>query len=134
MQSAGIGIVVAIVAVIITYFIGDAVSGPLRALGPDGEMADVPLAGGIIGTVLGGLVGTLIAFLLRNRGNGVNIFLGICAVALVLYGLYAISAADTLTTGIWLNVMHIAAAVPIVGSLMQWMNSRVPATGQAVAA
>lgn len=124
LRSAATGIVAAIVAVVVVYFIADAASGPLMATGPDGEMAEVPVAGAMIATIIGGLVGVLIAFLVRNLSRAVEIFVGICIVALVLYGVFAIAQADSLATGVWLNVMHIAAAVPIVGLLARWLDVR----------
>jgi hypothetical protein len=123
-RTAIIGSVIGLIAVIVVFLIADAISGPLMANDPSGEMADVPLGGAIFGVVIGALVGTGLAFLLRNAGNAANIFSGICLVALVLYGIYAFVQADDAVTGIWLNVMHIAAAVPIAGLLDVWLQNR----------
>lgn len=124
LRSAALGIVAALVAVVIVYLIADAASGPLIAAQPGSDAAEIPLGGAMFSTVVGGLVGTAIAFLSDRTSRPVEIFVGICVVALVLYGLVALSAAEDTATGIWLNVMHIAAAVPIVGLLAQWLRGR----------
>ncbi len=125
LRSAGMGIVAAVVAVVIVYLIADGASGPLLAEQPGSDgPEEVPLGGAIFATVIGGLVGTAIAFLAGRTGRPVEIFVGICVVGLILYGLFALTAADDPTTGIWLNVMHIAAAIPIVGSLVRWLQAR----------
>lgn len=127
LRSAVVGIVAAVGAVVITFFIADLISGPLMATQPgaDGPQ-DVPLGGAVFGTVIGGLVGTVLAVVIARLKGAVPIFLLVCLVGLVLYGWFALSAAETQSTGIWLNVMHIAAAVPIVGQLTRWISSRPP--------
>lgn len=124
-KSAGIGIVAAVIAVLIVFLIADAASGPLRAEQPGGGgVDDIPLGGALFGTVIGGLVGTAIAAVAARLGRSVEVFLGACVVGLILYGLFALSSADNTSTGIWLNVMHLVAAVPIVGLLARWLQSR----------
>lgn len=122
--------VAAVVAVVVVFLIADAASGPLLAEQPGGDgVEEVPLGGAVFGTVIGGLVGTGLAVLASRTSRSVELFAGICVVALVLYGLFALSAADDTTTGIWLNVMHIAAAVPIVGLLARWLRERQSSPG-----
>lgn len=124
-RNAAMGVLAAVIAVVIVYLIADAVSGPLLATPPGGDAAEeVALGGAIFGTVVGGIVGAAIAFLSGRMSRSVEIFVGICVVALVLYGLFALSAAEDSATGIWLNIMHIAAAVPIVGLLVRWLQGR----------
>ncbi|MEL7156396.1 MAG: DUF6069 family protein [Actinomycetota bacterium] len=126
LRSALMGTVVAVVAVVIVFLVADAASGPLLATQPGGDVPEeVPLGGAIFGTILGGLVGTGLAALSRRTPRPVPVFVGICVVGLVLYGIQALTAADTTGTGLWLNVMHIAAAVPIVGSLTLWLQARI---------
>lgn len=128
LRSTGAGTAAALVAVVITFFIADAVSGPLMANDPSGELAEVPFAGAIIGTVLGGVIGMAITFAVRKRGNPVTVFGVICVVGLIAYGAYAVSAAGTTSTAVWLNVMHLVAAIPIVGSLVNWLQHEGSAT------
>ena len=125
LRSAVAGMVVAVIAVVVVYVIADAASGPLLATPPGGDSAEeIPLGAAIVATVIGGLVGIGVAFLSGRTSRPVEIFVGICLAALVLYGLFALSAADSTTTGIWLNVMHVSAAVPIVTLLARWLRGR----------
>ena len=125
LRNAGVGIVAAVGAVVITFFIADIISGPLMATQPGADGAqEVPLAGAAISTLIGGVVGTVLAFMTSRTARATLLFLAICVVGLVLYGLLAWSAAETTSTGVWLNVMHLAAAVPIVGKLTQWLQAQ----------
>ena len=125
LRSAIVGIVAAVIAVVVVFLIADAASGPLLATQPGGDVAEeVPLGAAIFGTIVGGVFGTALAYLSGRTPRPVEVFVGICVVALVLYGLFALSAADDTATGIWLNVMHIAAAIPIVGLLARWLQGR----------
>ncbi len=125
LRSGFVGIVAAVGAVVITFFIADVVSGPLLASQPgaDGPQ-EVPLGGAVVGTVIAGVVAIVLAYITSRMKRSTAIFLLICVVGLVLYGLFAWSAADSQSTGIWLNVMHIAAAVPIVGQLTRWVSGQ----------
>ena len=132
LRRAATGIVIAVGAVVITFFIADLISGPLMATQPGADAAEeVPVAGAAIGTIFGGLVGMVLAFAASRIAWSTVVFVGVCLVALVLYGLFAWSAADTQSTGVWLNVMHLAAAVPIMGQLIRWLGEQpapTPAT------
>lgn len=120
LKSGAIGIVVAVVAVAITFLIGDAVSGPFMTTQPGSDVAEEAMIGGALGfTVFFGLIGIGIAALTKRFSNPAKVFLTICVVALVIYGVFPFLAADEVSTAIWLNVMHIAAAVPIVGMLVR---------------
>jgi uncharacterized membrane protein len=108
--------------VAVVYFIADAVSGPLTVTPPGGDgVEEVPISAAVTFTVLGGLVGVVLALLSTRLKRSVNVFTGICLVSLVLYGIAPFGAAESTSTAIWLNVMHLAAAIPIVGMLRQWL-------------
>ena len=118
-KTAGIGIVAAVIGVVITFLIADAISGPLLVT-PAGsdtpEETTVFLAA--IFTVVGGIVGLGLAVLCRRfLSNPAAAFVGICVVGLILYGILPFAAAEEVATAVWLNVMHLVAAVPIVGGL-----------------
>ena len=126
-RNAALGTVMALVAVAITYFIADAISGPLIATGPDGELAEIPLGAAIFATVIGGIVGTVLALLVRKRAaKAATVFPSISAVALVLYGIFAAVQADSASTAVWLNILHIVAAIPIIGSLVNGLQQGGP--------
>ena len=123
MKAAGTGTSGAVVFVIAVWFVADAASGPILADNPDGDLAEVRLAGAIIATIIGGILGTGLAFLLRGRARGERRFLNICGALLIVYGAWAFSQAEDLVTGIWLNVMHLAAAAPIIDQLRRWLRT-----------
>ena len=79
MKAAGTGTLGAVVFVIAVWFVADAASGPILADNPDGDLAEVRLAGAIIATIIGGILGTGLAFLLRGRARGERRFLNISA-------------------------------------------------------
>ena len=124
LKATGTGIVGAVVFVTLVFVAADASSGPLLVESPDGELAQVAFAGAIVFTILGGIVGAGIARVLRGRARAERRFLNICAGFLIVYGAYAFNQAVDLTTGVWLNVMHLAAAAPIVDQLRRWLRGR----------
>ena len=120
MLKAGvIGIVLAVIGVAVTILVGDAVSGPLLVTPPGGEAPEeVSIGLGAFSTVFGGLFGTGIAAVCKRfLSNPVAAFLGICAVGLIVYAILPFTAAESTSTALWLNAMHLVAAVPIVGLL-----------------
>lgn len=126
MLKAGIlGTIAAVVAVVITFFIADAASGPMLVTAAGSDVAEeAPMVGAIMFTVLGGVIGLAIAALTKRfLGNPVPAFLGICLVGLIVFGIFPFTAAEETATAIWLNVMHVVAAIPIVGMLTQAMQS-----------
>lgn len=115
-----IGTVAAVVAVIVVFLIADAASGPLRVTPPGGDaVEDLAIGQAIVATLVGGVVGTGLAALLRRFGRSATAFLAVCVVGLALYAIAPFTAAEETATAIWLNVMHLAAAVPIVGLLVR---------------
>jgi hypothetical protein len=127
-KAAGVGIVAAVVGVVIMFLIADALSGPLLVtpVGADSpEETTVVLAA--VFTVVGGIVGLGIAALCKRfLGNPPAAFLGICAVGLTLYAIMPFVAAEEVATAIWLNVMHLVAAAPIMGSLVTELRGPGP--------
>ncbi|MEM9467804.1 MAG: DUF6069 family protein [Actinomycetota bacterium] len=124
MRAAANGIVTAVVFVVAVYFVADAASGPLLVEGSNGGLAEARLVGAVVFTILGGLISAGIAYLLRTRPRAELRFINICAGFLIVSGAWAFSQAHDLTTGIWLNVMHLAAAAPIIDQLRRWLRSR----------
>jgi prolipoprotein diacylglyceryltransferase len=123
-KAAGRGILAAIAFVIATWVVADTSSGPLLVENPDGGLAQARLLAAVVFTVIGGIIGTGIAYVLRNRERGDLRFLNICLGFLIVYGAWAFNQAEDITTGIWLNVMHLAAAAPIIDQLRRWMRAQ----------
>jgi hypothetical protein len=113
------GTVVALVLVAVVYGIAQAANANLLVTGPGVETpAEVPLGNALGVTALGGLVGLGLAVLARRFAPKPRMtFLVVCLVLLVIDGISPFTASDAISTGVWLNAMHLAAAVPIVGSL-----------------
>lgn len=121
------GTIAAVIGVIVTVLIADAVSGPLMVTPPGADAPEeLPMAAAISGTVVGGIAGLILAALSARLlgANAANAFVGICIVGLIGYGAYSFSATEQIATGVWLNVMHVVAAIPIVGLLFQQILKR----------
>lgn len=119
LKAAAFGTVGALIAVAITYLIGDAISGPLMVTPPGGDAPEEVLLGAaLFATVVGAVAGLVLAALSKRfLSNPASAFVGICVLGLVAYGAMTFAAGEDLATGLWLNVMHVAAALPIVGLL-----------------
>ncbi len=117
LTAAVIGTVIAILAAVVVWFIATAISGDLIVTPPGQSMPDrVPVGVMVPSVAVGGVAGLLLAFAISKlASNAATVFVGTCLVALVLYGAYSFIRAEDLATGIWLNVLHIVAAIPIVG-------------------
>ena len=118
-RSGGMVIVAAMVFVTIAYLIADAATGGLWVTPMGGDTPEeIPLGVALFMTVIGGLVGTGFAFVARRFAPRPRVtFVVVCGVALVLFGLMPLTAAEETATGVWLNVVHLSAALPIVGGL-----------------
>ena len=105
----------------VAFFIADAASGPLVVTPPGIDANDLNLAQIVTFSVLGGLVGVGLAVLCTRFARPARTFLIICMVSLMLYGITPFPTSEATSTAIWLNVIHIAAALPIVGLLTLWI-------------
>lgn len=118
LRAGSIGIGMALVLVAIVFFIADSASGPLLVSIPGSETPEeVPIGAALFFTVLGGFIGIGLAWSSGRLRRPRSSFVIICVVALVLYGIQPFTAAEETAAAIWLNVMHVAAAIPIVGML-----------------
>lgn len=125
-KQGGIGIIVALALVLVTYLIADAASGPLLVTQPGSDTPEqVLMAQALLFTVIGGAAGIGLAFVVKRLGRTRTTFVAIAGVALVLYGIVAFTAAEQTSTAIWLNAMHLAAALPIVGLLARSLPERI---------
>lgn len=124
LKASLFGTIGALAAVAVTFLIGDAVSGPLMATSPGADAPEPVLIGAALaGTAVGAVAGIgLAALCKRFLAKPAPVFVGICVVGLIAYGAFSFAASETVSAGVWLNVMHIAAAVPIVGALLQTLS------------
>ncbi len=118
-RAAVVGTIIAVIAVAIVYGIATAVDADLRVTAPGSDTPQtVPIATALVITALGGAVGLLLGVLARRfTPRPALTFLSVCVVLLILDGITPFTASDKASTGIWLNLMHLAAAIPIVGNL-----------------
>ena len=130
-RQGGIGIAVAVVLVLVTYLIADAASGPLLVTQPGSDTPEeVPVGAVLVFTVLGGAIGTGLALVANRFRRPRTTFVTAAGVALLLYGIMPFTAAEATSTAIWLNAMHLAAAVPIIGLLARSLASQRSETAQ----
>lgn len=124
------GTIGGVVAVAVFFFIADGVSGPLMATPPGSDLPEeVALSNSLVSTVLGAVVGLgLFAAIARFAARPVVPFLAICAVGLVLFGVITVDAAETTSAAVWLNILHVVAAIPIVGALVATVDHPTTST------
>lgn len=117
-RNMAIGTALAAVAVAVVFVIAEAISGDLLIAGTgDAAPESPPIGFAIGGTIFFGVIATLFATLLRKFASQPGKIFGIVSVVvLIAYGAFAFGAAEDSTTGIWLNVMHVIGAIPLVGA------------------
>lgn len=134
MKAGAMGIAAALPLVLVVYLVADAVSGPLLVTQPGDDVAEeVPVGAALGFTALGGVVGIGLALVVARRWSA-STFVKICVVGLALYAVMPFVSAEEVATAIWLNVMHVAAAVPIVGLLARAIEQHHERDGSRVAA
>ncbi len=116
--------VLALAGVVGTWLVATGVTGGLvvdQGSGPE----EVGVLAAVGATICG--VGIGLAFLARRfSARPRRTFLAVCAVALAAYGVVPFLVAESAAVAIWLNVLHLVVAVPVVGGL-----ARLPALGEA---
>jgi len=118
-RAATKGTLMGIVLVAIVLLFARALSDDLLVDLPGSDAPqDVTVGATLFNTVLGGIVGTVLAYgANRFAPRPKMTFVAVCVVSLVLYGILPFSAAEETATAVWLNIMHVAVAIPIVGAL-----------------
>ena len=118
--------VAAVVAVTVVFSIAKA-SGDDLIVGPEfgsGEPKELKLWVALIATVIvGGFLGSALAWLTQRFTRQPRVaFLIVGALGLIGYGILAAVRSEATSTALWLNAMHLAAAIPIVGALAYALN------------
>ena len=123
LRTAAAAAIGAVVLGATVFFIASATTDNLLVTPPGGDEAqDVAFADIIVFTLLGGLVGAALAGgVTRFAARPQLTFSVICIVGLLAYGIMPFVAAEEAAAAFWLNAMHVAAAVPIVGGLARWL-------------
>lgn len=121
LRAAALATLTATAGVAVVHVIADA-SGDALLVAPEfgsGQPKRLEIWIAMLATAtLGGGIGTLLATALRRFAARPRLaFVAVCLTGLIAYGILAFVRADATSTGVWLNIMHLAAAVPIVGAL-----------------
>ena len=126
LPTAGIAIIVSVALVSIVFLIAQAATDSLMVTPPGGDgVEEIGLGIVLSSAIIGGIVGTFLAWVLgRFATRPRNTFLAICVVGLLMYGIVPFAAAEQTATAIWLNVMHLSVAIPIVGGLAMYLPDR----------
>ena len=128
LAAFGKAVVAANLAVAAIYAIARATGDQLVTRPEFGSGEPKPLGIAVVlgATTAGALVGVVLS-LSCNRifDRRRQAFVAISVLALVAYGVLAFVRADTAGTAIWLNVMHLGAAIPLVGTLAR-TGERIP--------
>ncbi len=118
---------VATILVLIVYFIAKGSGDELVAvselgIGPPKELNMVVT---VAATIAGGILGMAFAWLARRFTPRPRLaFISVSILGLILYGFLAFGRTDQHSTAIWLNLMHLAAALPISGALAYLIANR----------
>ncbi|HXV94140.1 MAG TPA: DUF6069 family protein [Pseudonocardia sp.] len=131
LRPAAIGTGLALVGVAAVYLVAQAAGAPLT-VATGGSTEEIPLLAALGFTLLGGAAGYGLALLARRFGRPRTVFLTVVVAALVLYGVPPFVAADSTSTAVWLNLMHLVAAAAIVPALARPLPAtRTPAATSA---
>ena len=122
LRPAALGTVLAVVGVVAVHLLATALGDPLT-VNPGGAPQAVPLGAAVLFTVLGGAAGYGLALLARRAGRPRTVFLAVTLVALALFAVPPFGATESVSTALWLNVMHLVAA----GGILPLLARALPA-------
>ena len=115
----------AVALVLVVYLLADATGNDLLVAPEFGSKPakKLELVVALAATVAGGVAGGTLAWLCERLAPKLPVaFVTVCVALLVGYGVLAFARAEENSTAVWLNVMHISAAVPIVGLLARRLH------------
>lgn len=123
---AATSIASALVAVSLGFFIAEMATGGLQISGSGSAVASPVTWANVLGaTSLGGATATAAAYLVgRFTREPRRNFLAICGLGVALYSVVPFIAAETVATAVWLDVLHLTVAVPLVGGLLRYLSDR----------
>lgn len=118
-RAASMATVMAIVLVTIVLLFARAFSGDLLVDTPGSdELQEITVGAAMFSTVLGGIVGAAIAATVWRFARRPRLtFLAVTIVLSILYSIVPFRAADDSAAALWLVVMHVVVAVPVIGAL-----------------
>lgn len=108
----------AVLMVTLAYATAREITGPPVVAGA----GEVTLINTVVFTLIGGMVGATLAYLLGRFARRPRlVFLTTTIIALAGYAVVPFTAANTLSSAIWLNVFHIVVAIPVIGILTRYL-------------
>lgn len=112
---------VAVVLAASAFAVASRAAGPLVVTGT-GEVT----LGNVLGfTILGGTVGAVLAHVAHRFARRPRLtFLAVVLIALAGYAVVPFTAAENLATAVWLNILHLVVAIPVVGALSRYFPAR----------
>jgi len=124
--TAGAAIGAALVLVTLVFLVASAATDNLLVTPPGGDVAEELALGTVLfSTVVGGLIGTALAWAMsRFVPRPQRTFVLVCAVGLALYGIVPFTAAEQASTAVWLNLMHLSVALPVIGGLAKYLPAK----------
>lgn len=115
-----VGTSIAVVLAALVYYLARQEAGALVVAGV-GEVTLVSVVGY---TVLGGTLGAMLAFASRRFARQPRFtFLTVAVIGLAGYAVVPFTAAESLETAIWLNLIHLVVAIPVVGALDRYVST-----------
>lgn len=114
--AAGTGIAVLLAAS--AYLIAQEFADPLIVSGA-GEVTLDNVTGF---TVFGAMIGAALAVAIgRYTRKPRPMFFAVTMIALAGYAVVPFTAAESIETALWLNLLHLVVAVPVIGMLARWL-------------
>jgi hypothetical protein len=133
-RAAAIGTGVAIVLAVAVYLIADASGDPLSiSRTPRGDDYDtLPIAVVIGVTVIAGLASAIVALIARRLSNPLVVYGSVVTIGFLVMLYPPFASAEVRSTTAWLITMHVAAAIPIIGTMTAYLRTSTqdaPASG-----
>lgn len=109
---------IAVLAVAFAYTLAERTAGPLVVTGA-GEVT----LGNVIGfTIFGGTVGAALAYAVGRFARRPRMtFVAVTLIALAGYSVVPFTAAESVGTAIWLNILHLVVAIAVIGTLGRYL-------------
>lgn len=118
---------IAVLLVTAAHHVATGIADPLVVAG----LGEVTLPNVIGFTIFGATVGAVVAHLIGHFGRRPRMaFLAVALIALAGYAVVPFTAAESAQTAIWLNILHLVVAIPVVGMLARYL----PGSGATVEA
>ncbi len=129
-RPAAIGTSVAIVAVLAVYALARSVDDPLAVSQGDAVAETIPVLGAIGATIIGGVIGAVLAAIARRTQQPQQTLLVAGGVGLLVSLAPPFQAAAQTSTALWLVAMHIVTAIAVLGAHHAALPHRVQPPAQ----